>query len=94
MSRSLFASQIKLIDPPPAITASDRGAAGANVSTGVMQVRGDAGPITVASATLSTGRASKQRSDAEHDIGDHMLGDGDRRRGQGRGQHNRVGIFR
>src|SRR5688572_1262720 len=62
MSRSLFASQIKLIDPLPAITASDRGAAGANVSTGVMQVRGDAGPITVASATLSTGRTSKQRS--------------------------------
>src|SRR5688572_32779538 len=62
MSRSLFASQIKLIDPLPAITASDRGVAGANLSIGVMQVRGDAAPITVASATLSTGRTSKQRS--------------------------------
>src|SRR5688572_13714831 len=62
MSGSVLASQIKLIEPGPAMPASDRGAAGANLSAGVMQVRGDAGPMIVASATLSTGRTSKQRS--------------------------------
>src|SRR5687767_9136273 len=62
MSVSVLASQIRLIEPLPAIAASDRGAAGAKVSFGVMQARGDAGPITVASATLSTGRTSKHRS--------------------------------
>ena len=57
-----MASQIKLITPAPAIAASERGAAGANVSFGVTQVRGDAGPITTAPETRSTGRTSKQRS--------------------------------
>src|SRR5688572_12179998 len=69
MSLSALASQIRLIEPAPAMAARFRGAAGANLSAGVMHVRGEAGPITSTSPTLSTGRTSKQRSTPNTTLG-------------------------